>query len=40
MYVKGKTADNPDTDENEASFTVGFESQVLNDIEFNWWIVN
>jgi hypothetical protein len=40
MYVKAKSIDNPDTTENEASFTVGFENTVANDINFNWWIVN
>jgi hypothetical protein len=40
LFIKGKTTDNPETPENEASYTVGFESAVGVDVQFNWWMVN
>nr|MDQ3008842.1 hypothetical protein [bacterium] len=39
LYVKAQTADNPLTQVNEASFTVGFDTAVTQDTAFNWWIV-
>ncbi len=40
LYVVNKTADNPETPENEASFVVGLDSAINQDITFNWWIIN
>ena len=40
LYVKGKLMDSPFTPENEAQFTVGFDTALGHNVNFNWWIVN
>ena len=40
LYVKGKLLDSPFTPENEAQFTVGFDTALGQNVNFNWWIVN
>jgi site-specific recombinase XerD len=40
LYVISKTADNPETPENEAEFVVGVDSPIDQDISFNWWVIN
>ncbi len=40
LYVKSQQPDNPSTPENEATFVVGFDQNVTQSVEFNWWIVN
>ena len=40
LYVKGKLLDSPFTPENEAQFTVGFDTALGHNVNFNWWIVN
>ena len=38
--LKGKLLDSPFTPENEAQFTVGFDTALGHNVNFNWWIVN
>jgi hypothetical protein len=40
LYVKELTNDDPETSELESYFKVGFDTNVTNDVKFNWWIVN
>ncbi|MCA9369825.1 tail fiber domain-containing protein, partial [Candidatus Woesebacteria bacterium] len=40
LYIKNQQTDNPETLENEALLTVGFDNPSSNDVTFNWWIIN
>jgi hypothetical protein len=39
LYVAAKTVDDPQTPQNEASFTVAIESPIDADISFTYWLI-
>ncbi len=40
LFVQSKTAENPDTPENEGQFVVAIDAPIDQTINFNWWIIN